>query len=144
MNARRRFGAGVLALALTGAPTMSAAARPARAPEAERSSGGTSCVKLPAGKRVKLNLKPDTEVADLVAWISSITCRQFVLPDLPASKAKVTIVAPSPLTSREAYGLFLEALDSVGLTVYPAGPFLRIVETHSAKSSPVPVIGFDG
>ena len=133
----------MLALALTGALPASAA-RPARATAAERSSGGTTCVKIPAGKRVKVNLKPETEIADLVAWISSITCRQFVLPDLPASKAKVTIVAPSPLTPREAYLLFLEALDSVGLTVYPDGAFLRIVETHSAKSSPVPVIGFDG
>ena len=133
-----------MAFALVGAARASAAV-PARAPKAERSGGGTSCVKLPAGKRiVKLNLKPETEVADLVAWISSITCRQFVIPDVPATKAKVTIVAPSLITPGEAYRLFLDALDSVGLTVYPAGPFWRIVETHSAKSSPVPVIGFDG
>ena len=134
-----------LALALTGAATASAAP-PARATQAHRSgAGGSSCVKLPAGKRVvKLNLKPDTEVADLVAWISSITCRQFILADVPATKAKVTIVAPSLLTRGEAYELFLQALDSVGLTVYPAGTFSRIVETHSAKSSPVPVIGFEG
>lgn len=134
----------MVAVALAGAATASAA-QPARGTEAQRSSAGASCVKLPAGKRiVKLNLKPDTEVADLVAWISSITCRQFILPDVPASKAKVTIVAPSLLTRGEAYQLFLEALDSVGLTVYPTGRFLRIVETRSAKSSPVPVIGFDG
>ena len=92
---------------------------------------------------MKLNLKPETEVADLVAWISSITCKQFVIPDLPASHAKVTIVAPAPITPGEAYRLFLDALDSVGLTVYPAGSFLRVVETPSAKTSPVPVVGFD-
>ena len=88
---------------------------------------------------MKLNLKPETEVADLVAWISAITCKQFVVPDLPASHAKVTIVAPSLITPREAYRLFLEALDSVGLTVLPGGPFLRIIESAKAKTYPIPV-----
>jgi general secretion pathway protein D len=110
-----------------------------------RADGGSACSKLPAGKRiVKLNLKPETDIADLVAWISSITCKQFVLPDVPASHAKVTIVAPSLITSGEAYRLFLDALDSVGLTVYPSGPFFRIIETAKAKSYPIPVIGDDG
>jgi hypothetical protein len=105
---------------------------------------GSACSKLPAGKRiVKLNLKPETEIADLVAWISSITCKQFVVPDVPASRAKVTIVAPSLITPGEAYRLFLDALDSVGLTVYASGPFLRIVETGKVKTCPIPVIGFD-
>jgi hypothetical protein len=108
-----------------------------------RPDAGGACSKLPAGKRVvKLNLKPETEVADLVAWISSITCKQFLLPDVPASHAKVTIVAPSLITSGEAYRLFLEALDSVGLTVYPDGRFLRIIETAKAKTYPIPLVGF--
>jgi hypothetical protein len=39
-----------------------------------------SCRKLPPGKRiVKLNLKPETEVIDLIGWISSITCSQFLV-----------------------------------------------------------------
>ena len=110
-----------------------------------RPGTGSVCTRLPAGKRiVKLNLKPETEIADLVAWISSITCKQFVLADLPASHAKVTIVAPSLITSGEAYRLFLDALDSVGLTVYPAGPFLRIVETSKVKTCPIPVVGLGG
>jgi hypothetical protein len=106
---------------------------------------GTACSKLPAGKRmVKLNLKPETEIADLVAWISAITCKQFVLPDVPAAHAKVTIVAPTLITAGEAYHLFLNALDSVGLTVYPAGSFSRIVETAKVKTCPIPVIGSGG
>jgi hypothetical protein len=120
------------------------AAAPVRAAAPAPPGSGSACNKLPAGKRtVKLNLKPETEIADLVAWISSITCKQFVLPDVPASHAKVTIVAPSLITSGEAYRLFLDALDSVGLTVYPAGPFLRIVETAKVRTYPIPVIGLD-
>jgi len=52
--------------------------------------------------------------------------------------SKVTIVAPELLSPEEAYRLFLDALDSVGLTVYPVGRFMRIIETAKAKSSPIP------
>ena len=122
-----------------------AGARPARAADRSAATPGASCSKLPAGKRiVKLNLKPETEVGDLVAWISAITCKQFIVPDLAASHAKVTIVAPSLITPREAYRLFLNALDSVGLTVLPQGSFLRILETAKVKTYPIPVVGFDG
>jgi hypothetical protein len=126
-------------------PSNAGAAAGAGHPTARAPSGsGSACSKLPAGKRiVKLNLKPETEVADLVAWISSITCKQFVLADLPASHAKVTVVAPSLITPGEAYRLFLDALDSVGLTVYASGPFLRIVETAKIRTCPIPVIGLD-
>jgi hypothetical protein len=105
-----------------------------------------SCRKFPAGKRiVKLNLKPDTELADLVAWISSITCKQFILPGNVASTSKkVTIYAPQLITPEEAYRLFLDALDSVGLTVERTGRFLQIIETAKAKSSPIPFYGADG
>ena len=101
----------------------------------------TSCRKLPPGKRLKLNLKPNTELGDLIAWIAAITCKQFVLPGTIASAGKtVTIIAPQPLTSAEAYQLFLQALDSVGLTVYQSGRFMRVIETEKAKASPIPVL----
>ncbi|HVZ71943.1 MAG TPA: type II secretion system secretin GspD [Polyangia bacterium] len=102
-----------------------------------------SCKKFPAGKRiVKLNMKPETELGDLISWISSITCRQFLLPGtIPGNSKKVTIIAPQLITPEEAYRLFLAALDSVGLTVEPDGKFLRIIETLRAKSTPIPYYG---
>ncbi len=102
-----------------------------------------SCKKFPPNRRiVKLNLKPDTDLGDLISWISSITCRQFVLPGtIPANSKKVTIIAPQLITAEEAYRLFLSALDSVGLTVAPSGRFLRIIETPRAKTSSIPVYG---
>jgi general secretion pathway protein D len=100
-----------------------------------------TCRKLPSGQRVvKLSLKPETEIGDLLAWISSITCKQFVLPgSIDAGNRKVTIIAPQPITADEAYRLFLDALDSVGLTVVPAGNFLRVIETTKAKTAAIPV-----
>jgi general secretion pathway protein D len=103
-----------------------------------------TCKKFPPGKRiVKLNLKPDTELGDLIAWISSITCRQFLLPGtIPANSKKVTVVAPELITPEEAYRLFLVALESAGLTVERSGKFERIVETAKIKTmGGVPVLG---
>jgi general secretion pathway protein D len=104
-----------------------------------------SCHKFPANKRiVKLNMKPDTELGDLISWISSITCKQFLLPGtIPANSKKVTIIAPQLITPEEAYRLFLAALDSVGLTVQESGKFFRIIETVKARGN-APLYGPDG
>ena len=70
-----------------------------------------ACRKVPAGKRlVKLTLKPDTSVDELVVWISSITCRQFVWSDaITAGSKTVTIVAPLPMTPKQAFGVLERA-----------------------------------
>jgi hypothetical protein len=104
------------------------------------------CRRLPRGPaRVKLNLKPETDIVDLVAWISSITCRQFLLPGtVLATPRKITVYAPQLITPDGAYLLFLSALDSVGLTVQESGRFFRIIETSKAKSSDLPLYGFAG
>jgi general secretion pathway protein D len=100
-----------------------------------------SCKKLPAGKRiVRLNLKPDTEVMDLIGWISSITCAQFIV-SVPLQGKKLTIVSPQLITPEEAYRLFFSALDSLGLTVEPTGKFLRVVENSKARFTPLPIVG---
>ena len=102
--------------------------------------GADVCKKVPPGKRVwRLTLEPDADLGDLVAWISSITCKSFLVPGtIPANSKKVTIVAPGVMTPEEAYGLFLNALDSVGLTVERSEWFLRIIETSTAKSHAIP------
>ncbi|MEP6652127.1 MAG: type II secretion system secretin GspD [Myxococcales bacterium] len=104
-----------------------------------------SCHKFPANKRiVKLNMKPETELGDLISWISSITCKQFLLPGtIPANSKKVTVIAPQLITPEEAYRLFLAALDSVGLTVQESGKFYRIIETVKARGN-APLYGPDG
>jgi general secretion pathway protein D len=128
-------------LALTLTVAMPALALGAARSEPAAPAAANSCRKLPPGKRiVKLNLKPDTSLPDLVAWISAITCKDFLLSGGGTiDAAKVTIVAPELLSTDEAYRLFLDALDSVGLTVYPEGRFMRIIETAKAKTSPIPI-----
>src|SRR5690242_16012502 len=132
----RRFAALLLLVAATVGPAAAARERP-RAPA---TGDGDSCRRLPAGKRLRLNLKPNTELVDLISWISAITCKQFVVGgNIPTQGKTVTIVAPMPITAGEAYALFLDALDSVGLTVYPSHGVLRVIETSKVKSSPIPL-----
>jgi len=108
--------------------------------------GFNTCRKIPAGKRiVKVTLKPDIELPELVAWISSITCKSFVIPGhLSAGGKKMTLVTRETMTPKEAYTAFLSALDSVGLTVEHGPGYLKIIETSKAKSAALPVYGFDG
>jgi general secretion pathway protein D len=132
----RNLAALLLLAAILATP---AAARAGERPAAAAGTGD-SCRRLPEGKRLKLNLKPNTDLVDLVSWISAITCKQFILPGtIPAQSRTVTIVSPQPITVPEAYALFLDALDAIGLTVYSSGKVLRVIETSKVKSAPIPV-----
>jgi general secretion pathway protein D len=115
---------------------------PAPLPDALPGEGTlNSCKKLPRDRRVvRLNLKPDTPVTDLIAWISSITCARFVI-GVPVGGKKVTILSPQLITPREAYHLFFAALDSVGLTVEETAGFLRVIESAKARFVPLPIVG---
>jgi general secretion pathway protein D len=158
---KRAFPLGGLRGANAAAPSLPAPAKPAAAaakpaipgkPGAPAAAGAgvveipgekefNSCKKLPPGKRiVRLNLKPDTEVMDLIGWISSITCAQFIV-SVPLTGKKITIVSPELITPEEAYRLFFSALDSLGLTVEPTGKFLRVVENAKARFTPLPIVG---
>jgi general secretion pathway protein D len=149
-------GLGCALAAIAGGPAWSQSARPGAA-TAARTGVGTqgggaettklpgeeavnSCRKLPAGKRVvRLHLKPDAEIMDLIAWISTITCAQFIV-GTPVKGKKVTVVSPELITPKEAYRLFLAALDSVGLTVEATGKFLRVIQSAKARFAPLPIV----
>jgi type II secretory pathway component GspD/PulD (secretin) len=134
----RTLAALLLLVTATVGPAAAAAGERMRAPA---STAGDSCRKLPEGKRLRLNLKPNTELIDLVSWISAITCKHFIVPgSIPSQGKTVTIIAPQPITAAEAYDLFLAALDSVGLTVYSTGGVLRVIETSRVKSAPIPIV----
>jgi general secretion pathway protein D len=121
-----------LAICLAGSPSVFA--EPAVAQEFNQ------CKKLKAGRRnLKLNLKPDSEIGDVIAWYASISCKGILIAGPSIQGKKVTILSPQLITPEEAYSLFLGALDSVGLTVEPMGEFLRVIEASKARFSPMPI-----
>ena len=105
-----------------------------------------SCRKPAHGKRVvPVLLKADTDVAQLIVWISSVTCKAFVWSgDIAATRRRVTVSVPSLVTPKQAFRLFLDALNSVGLTVLPSGGFYQVIETIRAKRKPIPLYGWNG
>ena len=98
---------------------------------AGRAAHERRCVpEAPEGKRLRLNLKPNTEVVDLVSWISAITCKHFIVPGTipPGQDGDDRRAAANhrrrglrPLSRRPRLG---------GLTVYPTGGVLRVIETR--------------
>jgi hypothetical protein len=115
------------------------------AADAAKSEEVPGCRRLSSSRPLRLNLKPETDILDLVTWMSSITCRQFLVPGtVLASPKKVTVYAPEVINAEGATRLFLSALDSVGLTVQESGKFLRIIETSKAKNNSLPLYGFEG
>jgi hypothetical protein len=130
---------------LVGTPSITRAPA-ADAPAVLADADFNSCRKPASGKPiVQVPLKPDTDVEHLIVWISSITCKAFVWSgDIAASRKRVTVAAPSLVTPKQAFRLFLDALNSVGLTVLPSAGFYQVIETVRARTKPIPLYDWDG
>jgi hypothetical protein len=129
--------AGLLVAAVAGAAA-GQSRPPSKAPAADAEPG--RCKPMPAKAKVKVSLKPETEVADVIAWYSGLTCAPLVVSSaVPVAGKKVTILSPRPITRKELDGLFLGALDSVGLTIERDGRFLYIIESAKARHHNTPV-----
>lgn len=78
----------------------------------------------------------------LVQTVSDATCKTFILPE--NVRGKISIIGPEngkvEVSADEFYAAFLSALDANGLTVYPHGRFLKIVDKRSAKQTTIPTI----
>ena len=95
------------------------------------------CIKVPPGRRIKVTLKRDSSLEDLVGWISSMTCKRFIIASNLHSQ-KVTIISPTAVTAAEAYRAFLSAIEVLGLTVVPSGRYLKVVQGNWAIQSSIP------
>ncbi len=97
-----------------------------------------NCAK--AKKPVLVNFKPETELKELVDWAMSFTCKNFVYSsNIGGRSAKVTIMTPKKMSPRQAWRVFLVAMQTMNLTVVPKGNVLEIVESPRAKEQPLPV-----
>jgi general secretion pathway protein D len=91
----------------------------------------------PGGHRIKFNLE-DADLAELVSHISSLTGKRFIYGS-KVRKVSITVVSPTPVTLAEAYEAFLSVLQANGLTVVPAGEFLKIVDSAGVTQSLPPL-----
>lgn len=98
---------------------------------------GTDYQPISPNTRVTFNLE-DADLPDLVRLVSTITGKRFILPG-KARSIKATVFAPTKVTVAEAYNAFLSILEVNGMTVVPAGRYLKIQETTSIETQPVPL-----
>jgi hypothetical protein len=121
--------------ALTLVAILLAADAGAPAPRKPPEAPADACKRPPREKSlVKVNLKPDSEVADVISWYSTLTCTPVLVSSAtPLAGKKVTILSPRPIAVAEVRRLFHAALDSVGLAAEPDGKFLRIVDAAHAR-----------
>lgn len=90
---------------------------------------------------VTFNLE-DADLPDLVRLISQITGRRFILPS-KARSLKATVYAPTKVTAAEAYQAFLSILEINGMSLVPAGRYLKIVESAGIETRPISLYNSD-
>ncbi len=87
--------------------------------------------RVPPGARVEFTLE-DADLPDLVRLVSRITGKRFILGGKLRS-IKASVVSSQPVTAAEAYRAFLSILDLNGMTVIPAGRYLKIVDNQGSQ-----------
>jgi hypothetical protein len=99
------------------------------------------CKPPPANARIKVSLKPDTAVTDLITWYANLSCKSLVVSSaLATAGKKVTLLSPTPMTLAEIERLFVGALESVGLTVERDGKVLYVIDAANARRGKTPVV----
>ena len=93
--------------------------------------------KVATGK-IRAYFKPDTELKDLVTWMMGFSCKTVILGAGVDAGTKVTILAPNPMTAKQAMKLFTDAVDAAGFVVQDKGDNLVI---KLGPSSPRPCSG---
>jgi general secretion pathway protein D len=98
---------------------------------------GTRHLPMKSSASVNLNFT-DAELPELVRAIAVATGRRFIITGKVRS-IKASLFSPSPVTAGEAYQAFLSVLAANGMTVTPAGRYLKLVESGEAVSTPIPL-----
>ncbi|MFN0062460.1 MAG: type II secretion system secretin GspD [Myxococcaceae bacterium] len=114
---------------------------PNTSPSASSKREGPSCEEVRRRARFAIYFDK-VDIEKLVQTVADATCRTFILPE--NVRGKISIIGPEngkvEVDADQFYAAFLAALDSNGLTVYPLGRFLKIVEKKTAKNSPIPTV----
>ncbi len=119
-------------------PGSTTAAPGAGSGELSGDEGPNACKKWPEGKKFTITVPREAELEQLIQWMMTISCQKFIYNSKIRS-GKVTILSPEKVTLREAYAAFYAAIESMGLTVEPAGSYFKIVESTDAKTLSLPV-----
>lgn len=89
------------------------------------------------GAQFSFNLV-DADLVELIKIIGNISGKAFIL-GAKVPRVKATVYAPTKINSEEAYQVFLSVLQVNGLTVMPAGRYLKIVTIGGSTAQNTPI-----
>lgn len=115
------------------------AAGPARA-ETMTIESGADCKPAAGDKLVRVTLKPDTSIGDVLKWAASMACQSFRIDSEHAART-VTVNANANMTFEQAKGLLRATLAAAGLAIRlgKAGPEVApIAKKPKQKAAVVP------
>ncbi len=92
--------------------------------------------RTPRNQKVTLDFR-QASLDEVVKMFSSVMNKNFIISDSINTSKTITIISPKAVSVNEAYRAFLMALQMNGLTIIPAGSFLKIVESKSAIQEPM-------
>jgi len=104
----------------------------------EELSVGIDYKKPKKGTKFSFNLV-DADLIELIKIIGNITGKSFILGG-KVPNIKATIYAPTQITAGEAYQAFLSVLQVNGLTVVPAGRYLKILALGGSTGQNTPIL----
>jgi general secretion pathway protein C len=99
------------------------AARPAAAGDGDGDDDDVelptyTCAPAAPTSRLAVTFKPEISVAELAVWVAGFTCENVIIaPDVAKHATRLRVIAPRPLTPREAVKLFTASLEAAGLKV---------------------------
>lgn len=77
-----------------------------------------ACHAPAADSKISVQFKPDASIRDVVTWALGFTCKNIVLSaEAERAAPRVTILAPKPMTPKQALALFVDTLETAGLVV---------------------------
>lgn len=91
----------------------------------------------PSFAEVTLNFK-DAEIEQVTRIISEVTDKTFIID--PRVKAKITVIAETPMDDDQVYEVFLAILNVHGFAAVPSGNVIKIIPDNLAKAESTPVL----
>ncbi|ETX07655.1 MAG: hypothetical protein ETSY2_09995 [Candidatus Entotheonella gemina] len=95
----------------------------------------TPAASVASEQNILLNFK-EVDLRQIIDLMSELTNQNFLVDD--KVRGKVTIISPRPVSSAEAYNIFLSILEVQGFTVVPQGSIHKIIPSREVKESPLP------
>jgi general secretion pathway protein D len=86
-------------------------------------------------QNILLNFK-DVDLRQIIDLMSDLTNQNYLVDE--KVRGKVTIISPRPVSTEEAYNIFLSILEVQGFTVVPQGAIHKIIPSREVKENPLP------